>query len=138
MGIYDTLIGFIDKLKDDLIGEWIIDRENDGTMEHPIQMPFVEYSAVVRAFEKAVYVFDEEHPEFELNRYGEILKQYDIDWGVDSMSSADVSALDGQAVMALLIGAVRAERFCDGALNTFFKNGSIERWLLRLKEIDTN
>lgn len=52
------------------------------------------------------------------------------------MSGADVSELDGQAVMALLLGAVRAERFCDGALLGFFGDGSMIRWLLRLREID--
>lgn len=38
--------------------------------------------------------------------------------------------------MALLLGAVRAERFCDGALLDFFEDGSVKRWLLRLREID--
>ena len=52
------------------------------------------------------------------------------------MSGTDVSELDGRAVMALLLGAVRAERFCDGALLGFFGDGSMRRWLLRLKEID--
>lgn len=52
------------------------------------------------------------------------------------MSGADVSELDGQAVMALLLGAVRAERICDGALLGFFGDGSMRRWLLRLREID--
>jgi len=34
------------------------------------------------------------------------------------------------------MGAVRAERFCDGALKEFVENGSITKWLERLKEID--
>ena len=51
------------------------------------------------------------------------------------MSVANVSALDGQCVMALIMGAVRAERFCDGALLEFFKDGSIKKWLERLNEI---
>ena len=38
--------------------------------------------------------------------------------------------------MALIIGAIRAERFCNGALLGFFKDGSITKWLSRLKEID--
>lgn len=38
--------------------------------------------------------------------------------------------------MALITGAVRAERFCDGALLGFFKDGSIRKWLERLKELD--
>lgn len=52
------------------------------------------------------------------------------------MSEADVSELDGQAVIALLLGAVRADRFCEGALLGFFEDGSVKRWLLRLKEVD--
>ncbi len=52
------------------------------------------------------------------------------------MSEADVSDKDAQSVLALIIGAVRAERFCDGALMGFFKDGSIEKWLTRLLEID--
>ena len=52
------------------------------------------------------------------------------------MSGADVSDFGGRTVMALLPGAVRAERFCDGALLGFLEDGSIIRWLLRLREID--
>jgi hypothetical protein len=39
-------------------------------------------------------------------------------------------------VIALLTGAVRVERFYNGALLYFFKEGCILRWLERLKEID--
>ena len=52
------------------------------------------------------------------------------------MSTADVSSLDGQTIMALIMGVVRAERFCDGELLEFFKDGSIEKWLQRLQQID--
>lgn len=38
--------------------------------------------------------------------------------------------------MALIIGAIRAERFCNGALLGSFEDGSIRKWLERLKEID--
>jgi hypothetical protein len=34
------------------------------------------------------------------------------------------------------MGAIRAERFCDGALLGFFKDGYILKWLKRLKDID--
>ena len=52
------------------------------------------------------------------------------------MSGAIVEDLDARCVCALLVGAVRAERFCDGALLSFFKDGSVRCWLNRLKEID--
>lgn len=136
--IFGSLVDLIDDLKEDSIGEWIIDKENDGTPEHPIQMPFVVYSEVVRKFEKAVYDFEREHPEYGLNRYNSILERCGVNWGTRSMSTVDVSNMDAQSVMALMMGAVRSERFCDGALKEFFENGSIERWLYRLRDIEKN
>ena len=59
-----------------------------------------------------------------------------VDRWVKSMSEADVSRLDGKCVMAMIVGAVRAERFCDGALLGFFKDGSIRKWLERLRELN--
>ena len=135
---FENLIKYLPLLEDDNIGTWIIDRENDGTPEHPIQMPFVNYSEMVHNFIKDVYDFEEKNKDFELTRYGEILEKNGLKWGSKSMSEADVSSLDGQCIMALIMGAVRAERFCDGALLGFFKDGSIKKWLERLKKIDTN
>jgi hypothetical protein len=52
------------------------------------------------------------------------------------MKNVDVSKFDGKVVMVLLMGAVRAKRFCDGALLEFCKDGSIIKWLERLKGLD--
>lgn len=38
--------------------------------------------------------------------------------------------------MALLLGAVRLEIFCDRALFEFFKKGSIQKWLEKLRALD--
>ena len=135
MSKFAELTKYLSLLEDDNFGTWIIDRENDGTLEHPIQMPFVNYSEMVHRFIDDVYDFSDNNKDFELNRYGEILGRNGLEWGSKSMSEADVSSLDAQCVMALIMGAVRAERFCDGALLGFFKNGSIRRWLERLKEV---
>lgn len=117
-------------------GNWVVDRESKGTMDDPIKMPYVNYGTMVADVEQAIYDFVDEHPEYELTHYRDILERNGLEWGSQAMSGADVSELDGQAVMALLLGAVRAERFCDGALLGFFGDGSMRRWLLRLKEID--
>ena len=117
-------------------GNWIVDRESKGTMDDPIHMPYVNYGTTVMGIEQAIYAFVDEHPEYELNRYSDILERNGLEWDGRVMSEADVSELNGQAVMALLLGAVRAERFCDGALLGFFEDGSVKRWLLRLREID--
>ena len=135
MSKFAELTKYLPLLENDNIGSWIIDRENDGTPEHPIQMPFVNYSEMVHRFIDDVYDFSDNNKDFELNRYGEILERNGLEWSLKAMSEADVSTLDGQCIMALIMGAVRAERFCDGALLSFFKDGSIRRWLERLKEV---
>lgn len=52
------------------------------------------------------------------------------------MQKADIANASGQLVMALIVGAIRAERFCDGALLGFLENGCVVKWLERLKQID--
>ena len=135
--MFEPLTVFLPKLQGDAAyGEWIIDRTNDGTPEHPIQLPFVNYGRTVTDLVHAIYQFIDSHKEMELNHYRDILAASNIEWNSESMKKADVSALDGKTVMAMLIGAVRAERFCDGALLGFCEDGSIAKWLQRLKEID--
>ena len=135
--MYEKLTDILEDLPQGEYGSWIIDREKDGNPEHPIQMPHVSYSEIVEKFMDAVCTFDKRHPEYGLNRYSDILERNGIKRESDSMDAVDVADKDGICVMALLLGAVRAERFCDGALLGFFKRGSIQRWLERLKEIDT-
>ena len=134
--MFETLTSLLPKLQGTEYGEWIIDRENDGSPEHPKHFPYVAYGSVVTDLEKAVYCFVDEHREMELTQYADILGAAKIKWGADSMRDADVSSLDGRTVMALLVGAIRAERFSDGALLGFCEDGSVAKWLLRLKEID--
>ena len=134
--MFEKLTAFLPKLKEAQYGEWVVDRENDGSLEHHIQFPYVDYSQNVDKFEKAVYRFADVHQEMGLHRYGDILDRANIEWDFESMSSVVVSELDGKTVMALIIGAIRAERFCDGALLDFFENGRIIKWLSRLQQID--
>lgn len=136
MNKFEQLIKYIPLIQDDKFGEWIIDKENDGTPENPIHMPFVNYSQTVDSFHEDLYKFCEEHPEYEHTCYGETLEANGLKWGMESMEAADASSLDAKCVIALLMGAVRAEHFCDGALLGFFKSGCILRWLQRLKSIE--
>ena len=136
MSKFDILTKYISMIQTDSIGEFVIDKENDGTPEHPIQMPFVGYSEMVHNFIDDVYTFEKSNKDMELTRYGEILKDNGLEWDSESMKSADISNLNLQCVMALIMGAVRAEHFCDGALLDFFKSGYILKWLERLKSIE--
>ena len=124
MGIYKALTDFLPNFENDSLGTWAVDRS------------FECCTVEGRRFVKAVYSFMDKHPEHELNQYQKILEINGLEWGTKSMKGAEVSALDGKCVMALIMGAIRADRFSTGALLDFFESGTIERWLLRLKEID--
>lgn len=135
--MYENLTKHLVMLADSEYGEWgPKEQTGDGSMEHPFQMPFVVYDEIVEGLINEVYRFEEEHPEYGLNRYHEILEKHHIEWGDQAMTAADVSNMDGQGVMALLLAAIRAERFSDGALLDFLKRGLIQKWLERLVELD--
>lgn len=136
--MFESLTEYIVKLDNSKYGKWYIDKEYKGTEDDPIHMPYVDYERTVMDLDQAIYDFIDSHTEMELSKYSDILGQNGIEWGTESMENADVSGLDGKAVMALLVGAIRAERFCDGALLNFLMSGTIQRWLQRLKEIDKN
>lgn len=119
-------------LHGDYIGEWVIDQENDGTAERPIQMPLVHYSETVRHFIEDLYTFAEQHQELGLNRYREILEENGIEGGLNDIENVDISTLNAQCVLALIMGGVRAERFCEGAVFNFFKSGNMLKCLERL------
>lgn len=136
MSSFSILTKYISIIRFDGIGKWIIDKENDGTLEHPIQMPFVDYTELVHSFIDDVYIFEESNKNMELTHYEDVLRKNDIEWSTESMKKADVSNLNAQCVLALIMGVVRAERFCDGVLLDFFKSGSIVKWLERLSSIE--
>ena len=133
---YSALTKYINLLKNDNAGEWICDKENDGSSERPMHLPFVVYSITVDKLTDDIYKFAKESDEIVLSKYADNLNANGIKWGYDSMMKADASELDAQCILALLIASLRAERFCDGALLEFIKNGAVIRWLKRLQELD--
>lgn len=133
---YSALTKYINLLKNNNAGEWICDKENDGSSERPIHLPFVSYSIAVNNLADDIYKFAKESDEIVPSKYAEILQANGIEWGYDSMMKADASELDAQCILALLIASLRAERFCDGALLEFIESGAFTRWLKRLQELD--
>lgn len=133
---FAELTKYIPLIEQDEIGYWHVDCKHKGTMEDPVQFPFVVFSEMLNHFIDDVYSLVEKYPEWELNHYGQILEENGLRWDSRSMGSAIVDDLDARCICALLVGAVRAERFCDGALMEFFKDGSVKRWLQRLAELD--
>ena len=120
----------------DSFGEWVIDQENDGTMENPVHMPYVNYDELVGSFTKEFYLFVENHPEYELSNYNAILEDNGLSWNSEAMRNAEVDHLNEQCILALILGIIRADRFCEGTLLSFIEDGYILKWLKRLKSIE--
>lgn len=136
MARFESLTKHLEKLGTDNFGEWCIDHKSKGTKEDPIQVGYVLYSDKVSNFVESVYDFEKNNEAMKLNYYHKILENNGIDWEHESIESIDVSDLDGTGVMAVIMYAIRVDRFCEGALLHFLKNGSMQKWLERLKEID--
>lgn len=122
-GIYKDLTKYLARIKD----------IECGTLQRPLEML---YEQIGQELAREVYRFDEEHPEYDLSKYGDILEKYNIKWDYQSLLHADVSKMDGQGVVALLVATIRAERFCDCVLVDFWKNGCIRKWLERLEKLE--
>lgn len=121
MSIYNALTEFLPEIKNKDFVDW-----TEGNKSKKL----------IQKFEREIYLFEEKYPEYNLNHYNHILTENNLLWDKKVMQKADVSVLDGKCIMALLMGVVRAERFCEGTILSFFRSGTIEKWLLRLKEID--
>lgn len=136
--MYESLTKYLDEFTGAEFGTWIIDKKNDGTPEHPLEFPFVNYSRVVDQFIHDVYSFVDNHEEMGLYSYQKVLEENGIKWNAKSMETAVVDDLDAKCVVALIYGAIRAERFCDGTILAFLKDGTFVRWLERLKTLDAD
>lgn len=136
--MYESLTKYLDEFTGTEFGTWIFDKKNDGTPEHPRQMPFIRYSSVIMHFIEDVHSFVYEYEEIGLYNYDKVLEENGINRGMESMAKAEVDNLDAKCVIALIFSIIRAERFCEGILLTFLKNGSIIRWLERLKTLDAD
>lgn len=68
---------------------------------------------------------------------GTILEANHIEWwSQKGFRDADIASVDAECILALLVSAIQLERVNEGLLSSFFRDGSIVRWLSRLKEID--
>lgn len=134
---YALLTRFIPLLKEDRIGEWVFDKENDGSIEHPKRAPYVRYSETVNRFVDAlIKVTKDSTPRGAYYDYIQILQDSGITWPDVDLGAVDVSVLPGKTIIAMMNTVVARERFGEGLISRYMKNGTIVRWLERLKELD--
>lgn len=76
--MYEKITKYLDEFTGAEFGTWIFDNKNDGTPEHPLQFPFVNYSCVVDHFIDDVYSFVDNHEEMGLHSYQKVLEENGI------------------------------------------------------------
>lgn len=133
--MYENLTKYLDEFTGTEFGTWIIDKKNDGTPEHPIQFPFVDYSRVVDQFIDDVYSFVDNHEEMGLHNYIKILEDNGIKWSWEPMVKAEVDNLDAQCIIALIYGAIRADRFGEGDIACILKRWFYYKMARKTKNI---
>ena len=124
---FEILIKYLNTLLKDSLGDWIVDRINDGTEKHPKQFPFVSYSQTVHNFKNDVNAFLNNNRDLAVIDYREILEKNDIELNLNSVMNADVSNLSEHCIFAMILWIFRAERFCEGTILSFFESGSMQR-----------
>ena len=135
MSRFDSLLELIEPLEKGTHGRWISGNNHKGTMDDPIPMPFCAYSEAVHKLADAVYEFVESNPEYELKNYQKLLEDRGLKWSMDSFREADVSIMDAQGILAMLVGLLRAERFSDGVVLEALESGLVLKWLERIRDI---
>lgn len=129
--MYESLTKYLDVFKEDGYGRWVID-------EKEVHFPYVNYTEEVRNYLDDVMAFVDAHEEMRLKNYHAILEDQGIERSAEALAEADPEALDGRAVMALIVASMRGERFCEGFLLRLLDEGCVVKWLKRLDEIDGN
>ena len=89
-------------------------------------------------FIQEFYFYAMNQVEADLSKYQEILQAAGLEWTQKTLFETDASDLDETTVLALIIGALRADYFSPGILEDLVKAGMVDRWLQRLSELDVS
>ena len=68
--------------------------------------------------------------------YFETLERYGVEMSDRGLEACDVEHANAELVCALILTLVRQDRFAEGLLGRYARNGFLDRCLFRLKELD--
>jgi len=130
--MYEQVTTYLGKLKP---AHWKYpDNQGDGSAEHPYVAGWCEYDDTTEEFMKKMYEFV---PNGGQNYDEVIYKATGLDCHED-LTKADVSKIDGDTILFMIFSMIRGERFSDGLFGSYVANGTIDRMLKRLEELDGN
>jgi hypothetical protein len=129
---YEQLTKYISLIDLNNCGDW--KNSDNQKSDSYIDFPYLHYNEIVYKFIEDVISFCDKHEEFDFKNYVEILKKAKIKVG--SLSDVDITKHNEKTIVLMIFAAIRAERFCEGTLMFYIKDGTLIRWLKRLEEFD--
>ena len=128
--MYEQITSYIGRLKP---AHWKYpENQGDGTHENPYKPGWPEYDETTEEFMHRMYDFVPNGGQ----NYDEIIFNATGFYGHDDLTQVDISTLDGDAILYMIFSRVRGERFSDGLFGSYVADGTMDKWLLRLKELD--
>ncbi len=107
------------------LGEWRGGKQSDGQ----VHMPYVAYNEKIREFFKEFL-----HSELADQDYGE--KMDARGWWKESAMESAIAEMSAEDVGTSITAIWRRDRFSEGTILRFIKNGILAKLLARLKELD--
>jgi len=130
--MYEQVTAYLGKLKP---AHWKYPKDQgDGSHENPYKPGWPEYDEITKEFMHKMYEFV---PNGGQNYDEVIYKATGIDCHED-LSKTDVTKIDGDIILYMIFSMVRGERFSDGLFGSYVANGTIDKMLNRLIEINNN
>ncbi|MFC6163212.1 DUF6508 domain-containing protein [Lactiplantibacillus dongliensis] len=131
---YGELTRYISILETDDGGRWA-PVQGKGTKAEPMQLPFVTYSAAVYQFIKDFYFFEKAKAPY-VHQYNQLLDSQGIKLNSEFLTIERIGTFDDETVMTVIMGIIRNDRFAEGTLRHFLKNGVMVLLLKRLAALD--
>lgn len=128
--MYEQVTFYLGKLKP---AHWKYpENQGDGSHEHPYIAGWPKYDETTSEFMRRMYDFVPNRGQ----NYDEVIYKATGYDGHDDLSKVDVSNLDGDTILYMIFSRIRGERFSGGLFGDYVENGTLDKWLLRLKELD--
>ena len=126
--MYEQVTAYLGKLKP---AHWNYPDQKDAA-PNTFLPGWCEYDEITSEFMHKMYEFV---PNGDQN-YDEIIyKATGLDCHED-MSKADISKIDGDIILYMIFSMCRGERFSSGLFGSYVANGTIDRMLFKLQELD--
>jgi hypothetical protein len=142
-GIKTALFALIDPRLVKICRKWAAFTGEDGAGEFRVLTKYLHRlpetpcrREMLAAFMRDFYDFSESHAEYVLPQYSDTLVKAGIKPFAEDMRAADASALGAEALLALIMAAIRSDHFAEGALLACVESGAVGKWLERLRGLD--